>query len=245
MKEASKYQSFSVNPLARGLVPDHGPGYLKITLHINFSFRPIVFNVDSPHLFEGTLVMATLADQRKDVSINAKESSSSLNNSKADGHISTQESLNDNSNRVNNPNKILENRKKSFHEENLETSLEPERLKENASLKTTKAKQPFILSSRTEFNDTNLYASGRRKVATHEHDENKGDDIEEDLSLKRKDIDNSSYNTPPQSNKLKPQTPQSKKAKYIFKRTFDATFKPSDVCGTDIILASDSDGEDN
>jgi len=39
-------------------------------------------------------------------------------------------------------------------------------------------------------------------------------------------------------------TPQRKK-KYIFKKIFDATFKPSDVCGTDVILASDSEGDEN
>ena len=64
--------------------------------------------MDSPFLFEGTLVMATLAEHRNTYSINTKESSASLNNSKADGHISTQESLSD-TNRVQSTHKVSEN----------------------------------------------------------------------------------------------------------------------------------------
>ena len=73
----------------------------------------------------------------------------------------------------------------------------------------------------------------------------KNPDSENEVSLKRKYIEETNYKTPTQKNRLKAPTPQSKKAKYMFKKTVDATFKPSDVCGTDIILASDSEGDEN
>ena len=110
-----------------------------------------MFSVDSPFLFEGTLVMATLAEHRNTYSINTKESSASLNNSKADGHISTQESLND-TNRVQNTHKVSEN-----SNGNIENNLERNKAKGDS-------KRPFILSSRTEFNDTNLYASAKKAI---------------------------------------------------------------------------------
>ena len=93
-----------------------------------YFFRPIVFNVHSPLMFEGTLVMATLVDSHNNSPITAKENSSTnLNNSKADGHISTQESLND-SNRIPSVHNIFENQKKSIHNrnaENIRNSISP------------------------------------------------------------------------------------------------------------------------
>jgi len=210
--------------------------------------EPIVFNVHSPLMFEGTLVMATLVDSHNNSPITAKENSSTnLNNSKADGHISTQESLND-SNRIPSVHNIFENQKKSIHNRNAENISETSATYENVSSVTPKAKHPFILSSRTEFNDTNLYSGGRKSKELRENILNNIDDNPDsvnEVSLKRKDIEETNYKTPTQKNRLKAHTPQSKKAKYTFKKTFDATFKPSDVCGTDIILASDSEGDEN
>ena len=191
-----------------------------------------MFNVHSPLMFEGTLVMATLADSHNNSLISAKENSSTnLNNSKADGHISTQESLND-SNRIPSGHKIFENQKRTIHNRNAENILETNAANDNVSSVTPKTKQPFILSSRTEFNDTNLYSGGRKRKELCEN-------------ILNNIIEETDYKTPSQKNRLKALTPQSKKTKYIFKKTFDATFKPSDVCGTDIILASDSEGDEN
>ena len=198
----------------------------------NFVCRPIVFSVDSPFLFEGTLVMATLAEHRNTYSINTKESSASLNNSKADGHISTQESLND-TNRVQNTHKVSEN-----SNGNIENNLERNKAKGDS-------KRPFILSSRTEFNDTNLYASAKKAVNPSENVQIIRNEAESENTNNLQELEATNYRTPNQMNRLKIKTPPSKKAKYIFQRTFDATFKPSDVCGTDIVLASDSEGEEN
>lgn len=175
--------------------------------------------------------MATLAEHRNTYSINTKESSASLNNSKADGHISTQESLND-SNRVQSTHKISENNG------SIENNVDRKKPKDNS-------KRPFILSSRTEFNDTNLYASAKKPVNSSENIQITNNEPESENTNHLQDLEVKNYRTPNQMNRLKIITPPSKKAKYIFQRTFDATFKPSDVCGTDIVLASDSEGEEN
>merc|ERR1719414_1433193 len=220
---------------------------LPVKASFNEGGEPIVFNVHSPLMFEGTLVMATLADSHNNSPISAKETSTNLNNSKADGHISTQESLND-SNRIPSVHNVFENQKKSIHDRNAENILETNATYENVSSVTPKAKHPFILSSRTEFNDTDLYSGGRKSKELRENilnNINDNPDSVNEVSLKRKDIEETNYKTPTQKNRLKAHTPPSKKAKYVFKKTFDATFKPSDVSKTDIILASDSEGDEN
>merc|ERR1719414_2595029 len=54
---------------------------LPVKATFNEGGEPIVFTVDSASLFEGTLVMATLADYQKNQPNSTKESSASLNNS--------------------------------------------------------------------------------------------------------------------------------------------------------------------
>ena len=67
---------------------------LNVTKFYQSNYRPIVFTVDAPQLFDATLVMATLAEQRRD-DIQSKDDSNILNASESDVHISTQQSMNE------------------------------------------------------------------------------------------------------------------------------------------------------
>ena len=196
--------------------------------------------------------MATLAEQRKDDTLKGKESDISLNASKADGHISTQESLNENTRELKNLGKhisISESRSDLNKDAPVEPRTEGTEVDNTTKNDSTITRHPFILSSRAEFVEGSMFAAARKAT-------NEKDSMDQDASIreyfnvtnvtnKRKEDKDQDYNTPPNSNRLRVQTPQSKKAKYIFKRTFDATFNPSNVRGTDIILASDSGEEDN
>jgi hypothetical protein len=193
--------------------------------------------------------MATLAEQRIDDKLKGKESGSSLDTSKADGHISTQESLNESNREPKTLGQHISISKSRTHlnnEDPVESRAESREvhtpLKNDSAIK----KHPFILSSRAEFDEGNMFAAAR-KAANDNVSLNQDASIREYFNVTNKRIENENqdYNTPPNSNRLRVQTPQSKKAKYIFKRTFDATFNPSNVRGTDIILASDSGEEDN
>ena len=117
-----------------------------------------------------------------------------------------------------------------------------------ASSTTSKAStaktKPFVLSSRAAFNEESIFA-GREKPTTPiskmavncvqsngDCEENNGNN----------DASQMVPNTPPHIHKMKI-TPPTKKAKYILKRCFEATFNPSAVDGADLILAPDSDDE--
>ena len=190
--------------------------------------------------------MATLAEQRKDDRLTGKEEGTSLNTSKADGHISTQESMSEN----NRESKVLaqnisisERRPDLYTEAPVESRAECSAVDTTAKNDVAIKKHPFILSSRAEFDESNMFAAARNRT-------NEKFPVDQDASIRdyfnvtNRRAEDQDYNTPPNSNRLRVQTPQSKKAKYIFKRTFDATFNPSSVRGTDIILASDSGEED-
>ena len=70
---------------------------------------------------------------------------------------------------------------------------------------------------------------------------NNGDTLDFDQILnKRKEPDDEAVTTSPP----RETPPPSKRAKYIFKRCFDATFNPANIPGTSKILAPDSDEED-
>ena len=192
--------------------------------------------------------MATLAEQRKDEELKSKDSTHTLNASKADGHISTQESLNE-LNRQ--PQIIPPNVLKKSSTTNLtlpigrsDTTEElPEEHTTPASTSTKRAK-PFILSSRAAFDEENIFAASRVRIPSKEnlispHDQN----LLCEETNQRNDASELPDNTPRKSHGLRIQTPPNKKAKHVFKRTVDATFNPSGVQGRDIILASDSDEE--
>ena len=87
--EESKYNSFIIYPKeAFIMIID-----LNVTKFYQSNYRPIVFTVDAPQLFDATLVMATLAEQHRD-DIQSKDESNILNASESDVHISTQQSIN-------------------------------------------------------------------------------------------------------------------------------------------------------
>ena len=188
--------------------------------------------------------MATLAEQRIDDKLRGKDSDSSLNTSKADGHISSQESLAETSRRQILATKISENNSKS--DLNQESPAVSRRDSNQADITNTENAtirgRPFVLSSRAAFDERNIFAAARKVISTNGSNspiqENSTRDVE-------KNGVNPDYDTPTHSKRLRVGTPLGKQAQYIFKRTFDATFKPSDVCGTDIVLASDSGEEDS
>ena len=211
--EGSKYNSFIIYPKeALGeiiMIID-----LNVTKFYQSNYRPIVFTVDAPQLFDATLVMATLAEQHRD-DIPSKDDSNILNASESDVHISTQQSI---------------NKERNDAAQNVDSYRSP---------KISNQKPPFVLSSRVEFDEGSLFSAARKDMTSKE---NQGET--HDIGILNPKTVETGKNNSPTTNERKPSTPLSKKAKYIFKRTFDATFKPSDICGTDIILASDSENDE-
>ena len=187
---------------------------LNVTKFYQSNYRPIVFTVDAPQLFDATLVMATLAEQHRD-DIPSKDDSNILNASESDVHISTQQSI---------------NKERNDAAQNVDSYRSP---------KISNQKPPFVLSSRVEFDEGSLFSAARKDMTSKE---NQGET--HDIGILNPQTVEAGKNNSPTTNERKPSTPLSKKAKYIFKRTFDATFKPSDICGTDIILASDSENDE-
>ena len=211
--EESKYNSFIVYP-KEALVDFIMIIDLNVTKFYQSNYRPIVFTVDAPQLFDATLVMATLAEQHRD-DIPSKDDSNILNASESDVHISTQQSI---------------NKERNDAAQNVDSYRSP---------KISNQKPPFVLSSRVEFDEGSLFSAARKDMTSKE---NQGET--HDIGILNPQTVEAGKNNSPTTNERKPSTPLSKKAKYIFKRTFDATFKPSDICGTDIILASDSENDD-
>ena len=209
--EESKYNSFIIYPKEAlvDLIID-----LNVTKFYQSNYRPIVFTVDAPQLFDATLVMATLAEQHRD-DIPSKDDSNILNASESDVHISTQQSI---------------NKERNDAAQNVDSYRSP---------KISNQKPPFVLSSRVEFDEGSLFSAARKDMTSKE---NQGET--HDIGILNPQTVEAGKNNSPTTNERKPSTPLSKKAKYIFKRTFDATFKPSDICGTDIILASDSENDE-
>ena len=211
--EESKYNSFIIYPKeALGeiiMIID-----LNVTKFYQSNYRPIVFTVDAPQLFDATLVMATLAEQHRD-DIPSKDDSNILNASESDVHISTQQSI---------------NKERNDAAQNVDSYRSPN---------ISNQKPPFVLSSRVEFDEGSLFSAARKDMTSKE---NQGET--HDIGILNPKTVEPGKNNSPTTNERKPSTPLSKKAKYIFKRTFDATFKPSDICGTDIILASDSENDE-
>ena len=187
---------------------------LNVTKFYQSNYRPIVFTVDAPQLFDATLVMATLAEQHRD-DIPSKDDSNILNASESDVHISTQQSI---------------NKERNDAAQNVDSYRSP---------KISNQQPPFVLSSRVEFDEGSLFSAARKDMTSKE---NQGET--HDIGILNPQTVEAGKNNSPTTNERKPSTPLSKKAKYIFKRTFDATFKPSDICGTDIILASDSENDE-
>ena len=187
---------------------------LNVTKSYQSNYRPIVFTVDAPQLFDATLVMATLAEQHRD-DIPSKDDSNILNASESDVHISTQQSI---------------NKERNDAAQNVDSYRSP---------KISNQKPSFVLSSRVEFDEGSLFLAARKDMTSKE---NQGET--HDIGILNPKTVETGKNNSPTTNERKPSTPLSKKAKYIFKRTFDATFKPSDICGTDIILASDSENDE-
>ena len=187
---------------------------LNVTKFYESNYRPIVFTVDAPQLFDATLVMATLAEQHRD-DIPSKDDSNILNASESDVHISTQQSI---------------NKERNDAAQNVDSYRSP---------KISNQKSSFVLSSRVEFDEGSLFSAARKDMTSKE---NQGET--HDIGILNPQTVEAGKNNSPTTNERKPSTPLSKKAKYIFKRTFDATFKPSDICGTDIILASDSENDE-
>ena len=187
---------------------------LNVNKFYQSNYRPIVFTVDAPQLFDATLVMATLAEQHRD-DIPSKDDSNILNASESDVHISTQQSI---------------NKERNDAAQNVDSYRSP---------KISNQKPPFVLSSRVEFDEGSLFSAARKDMTSKE---NQGET--HDIGILNPQTVEAGKNNSPTTNERKPSTPLSKKAKYIFKRTFDATFKPSDICGTDIILASDSENDE-
>ena len=187
---------------------------LNVTKFYQSNYRPIVFTVDAPQLFDATLVMATLAEQHRD-DIPSKDDSNILNASESDVHISTQQSI---------------NKERNDAAQNVDSYRSPN---------ISNQKPPFVLSSRVEFDEGSLFSAARKDMTSKE---NQGET--HDIGILNPQTVEAGKNNSPTTNERKPSTPLSKKAKYIFKRTFDATFKPSDICGTDIILASDSENDE-
>ena len=187
---------------------------LNVTKFYQSNYRPIVFTVDSPQLFDATLVMATLAEQHRD-DIQSKDDSNILNASESDVHISTQQSI---------------NKERNDAAQNVDSYRSP---------KISNQKPSFVLSSRVEFDEGSLFSAARKDMTSKE---NQGET--HDIGILNPKTAETGKNNSPTTNERKPSTPLSKKAKYIFKRTFDATFKPTDICGTDIILASDSENDE-
>ena len=187
---------------------------LNVTKFYESNYRPIVFTVDAPQLFDATLVMATLAEQHRD-DIPSKDDSNILNASESDVHISTQQSI---------------NKERNDAAQNVDSYRSPN---------ISNQKPPFVLSSRVEFDEGSLFSAARKDMTSKE---NQGET--HDIGILNPQTVEAGKNNSPTTNERKPSTPLSKKAKYIFKRTFDATFKPSDICGTDIILASDSENDE-
>ena len=187
---------------------------LNVTKFYESNYRPIVFTVDAPQLFDATLVMATLAEQHRD-DIPSKDDSNILNASESDVHISTQQSI---------------NKERNDAAQNVDSYRSPN---------ISNQKPPFVLSSRVEFDEGSLFSAARKDMTSKE---NQGET--HDIGILNPKTVEPGKNNSPTTNERKPSTPLSKKAKYIFKRTFDATFKPSDICGTDIILASDSENDE-
>ena len=208
--EESKYNSFIIYP-KEALVDFID---LNVTKFYQSNYRPIVFTVDAPQLFDATLVMATLAEQHRD-DIPSKDDSNILNASESDVHISTQQSI---------------NKERNDAAQNVDSYRSP---------KISNQKPPFVLSSRVEFDEGSLFSAARKDMTSKE---NQGET--HDIGILNPQTVEAGKNNSPTTNERKPSTPLSKKAKYIFKRTFDATFKPSDICGTDIILASDSENDE-
>ena len=211
--EESKYNSFIVYP-KEALVDFIMIIDLNVTKFYQSNYRPIVFTVDAPQLFDATLVMATLAEQHRD-DIPSKDDSNILNASESDVHISTQQSI---------------NKERNDAAQNVDSYRSP---------KISNQKPPFVLSSRVEFDEGSLFSAARKDMTSKE---NQGET--HDIGILNPQTVEAGKNNSPTTNERKPSTPLSKKAKYIFKRTFDATFKPSDICGTDIILASDSENDE-
>ena len=210
--EESKYNSLIIYPkeaLVIIMIID-----LNFTKFYQSNYRPIVFTVDAPQLFDATLVMATLAEQHRD-DIPSKDDSNILNASESDVHISTQQSI---------------NKERNDAAQNVDSYRSP---------KISNQKPPFVLSSRVEFDEGSLFSAARKDMTSKE---NQGET--HDIGILNPQTVEAGKNNSPTTNERKPSTPLSKKAKYIFKRTFDATFKPSDICGTDIILASDSENDE-
>ena len=201
-------------------------------------------------MFEATLVMATLAEQRKSDQLNAKENDNSLNTSKADGHISTQESLNEINRQPRIPAQhILPDSIRSPQEvQAREKRTDVEKTDIHNSIEETSAmkKHPFVLSSRADFDESSIFAAARKTNSPVGNSSlpqgQNGSSFEPNTKKIRTEETN---NTPPPSNRLKVQTPLSTRVQYIFKRTVDATFNPTNVCGSDIILASDSEEENS
>lgn len=160
--------------------------------------------------------MATLAEQHRD-DIQSKDESNILNASESDVHISTQQSINEVDRLRPNLNNIVPATSSSSIKERNDAA---QNVDSYRAPKISNQKPSFVLSSRVEFDEGSLFSAARKDMTSKE---NQGE---------------------PTTNERKPSTPLSKKAKYIFKRTFDATFKPSDICGTDIILASDSENDE-
>ena len=158
--------------------------------------------------------MATLAEQHRD-DIPSKDDSNILNASESDVHISTQQSI---------------NKERNDAAQNVDSYRSP---------KISNQKPSFVLSSRVEFDEGSLFSAARKDMTSKE---NQGET--HDIGILNPQTVEAGKNNSPTTNERKPSTPLSKKAKYIFKRTFDATFKPSDICGTDIILASDSENDE-
>ena len=208
--EESKYNSLIIYP-KEALVDFID---LNVTKFYQSNYRPIVFTVDAPQLFDATLVMATLAEQHRD-DIPSKDDSNILNASESDVHISTQQSI---------------NKERNDAAQNVDSYRSP---------KISNQKPPFVLSSRVEFDEGSLFSAARKDMTSKE---NQGET--HDIGILNPQTVEAGKNNSPTTNERKPSTPLSKKAKYIFKRTFDATFKPSDICGTDIILASDSENDE-
>ena len=207
--EESKYNSLIIYPKEALVIID-----LNVTKFYQSNYRPIVFTVDAPQLFDATLVMATLAEQHRD-DIPSKDDSNILNASESDVHISTQQSI---------------NKERNDAAQNVDSYRSP---------KISNQKPPFVLSSRVEFDEGSLFSAARKDMTSKE---NQGET--HDIGILNPQTVEAGKNNSPTTNERKPSTPLSKKAKYIFKRTFDATFKPSDICGTDIILASDSENDE-
>ena len=208
---------------------------LNVTKFYQSNYRPIVFTVDAPQLFDATLVMATLAEQHRD-DIQSKDDSNILNASESDVHISTQQSLNE----VDRLRPNLNNIVPATSSSSLKERNDPARNVDNyRSPKISNQKPSFVLSSRVEFDEGSLFSAARKDMTSKE---NQGET--HDIGILNPKTVEPGKNNSPTTNERKPSTPLSKKAKYIFKRTFDATFKPSDICGTDIILASDSENDE-